>query len=348
MDDRKLKRMLDQVTPSPEREEAMLKRLLREEREQKHMKTGYKLPRMAVAALAAVVLVSTYAGAVMTGLDQRLLRYFGVGAEQEELLSPAAVAVDKELKDQGAVLHVRQAIADRYSALILVDLTAPEGTVLDGDYYALGGDVKATAPDGTRMSAWGTGWQLLEDEDPADNHISLLLTVRALNGNFSNEAFNFLGARLALDLEGLYPNNLEKDCIVPGHWKCTVKLPEEDPGRYAEPAAPIEVEGSRLTLTSLYISPISLTWELGEGEDDLESMDRAVLHQREDWQSVVKLVTGEGESLPVGECNFIHTTYKTDLQARDEGRYSFRLAEIIDPAEVTAVELFGQRFSLAD
>ena len=104
--------------------------------------------------------------------------------------------------------------------------------------------------------------------------------------------------------------------------------------------------GNRVTLTSLYISPISFAWELGEGEDDLQSMDTAALHGREDWPEQVFLTTRGGETIPVGERNFLLTQYKTDVREQDHGRYCFRLDSIIDPAEVAAVTLFGQTVSL--
>ena len=41
--------------------------------------------------------------------------------------------------DEGATLHVRQVVADRYSVVVLMDFTAPEGVALTEDYYVLGG-----------------------------------------------------------------------------------------------------------------------------------------------------------------------------------------------------------------
>ena len=56
-----------------------------------------------------------------------------------------------------------------------MDFTAPEGTVLDGDYYVLGNEhIRGKAADGTQLSSWGWGWTLLEDGDPGDNRITLL------------------------------------------------------------------------------------------------------------------------------------------------------------------------------
>ena len=176
----------------------MLKRLLREERTKDDMKTKRRIPRMAAAVLAAAILTTSAFAAVAAGLDRRLLQYFGAEPGQTPLLSPAAVAVGQERKDKGVTVRLEQALADRYSAVVLLDLTAPEGTALDGDYYELGGRLRATGADGAEMDCFGAGWTLLEDETPGDGRISLLLTVQSING-----AFNFLGSKLFTHIEYL-------------------------------------------------------------------------------------------------------------------------------------------------
>lgn len=338
-----LKRVLDQVRPTRDREEAMLEDLLREHEERMNgpMKKRRILPRFAALAAVAALMATTCAFAVVTGLDQRLLSYFGGTPEQEALLSPAAVTVGKEIKDQGSTLHVRQVIADRYSAVILMDFTAPEGTVLDGDYYTLWTTLHGKTADGAALSSWGSGWTLLEDGDPGDNRITLLYRVDFIDGDG-----NALGTTLTLDFEGLYSDNVRENCVVQGHWKCKVTLPEADPGRYVTPEAPIEIGENEVTLTSLYLSPISLAWELGEGEDDLESLDHSALHGREDWPELITLTMDDGRKLSPGEIKFMITEYKTDLLERDRGRYCLELRSIIDPAEAISVTIFGQSFDL--
>lgn len=77
----------------------------------------------------------TCAFAVISGVDQALLRYLGVEAEEAPLLSPMAVPLDIVVEDSGCTLEVKQVLADQYAALILVEFTAPEGTVLNGEQY---------------------------------------------------------------------------------------------------------------------------------------------------------------------------------------------------------------------
>ena len=124
-----LKRVLDQVKPSREQEAVMLNRLLTDERTEHRMKKRTHTPRLAAAAAAVALVLTSGAFAAVTGLDRRLLDYFGGDGVQEELLSATAIVVDKELTDEGATLHVRQVVADRYSVVVLMDFTAPEGEI---------------------------------------------------------------------------------------------------------------------------------------------------------------------------------------------------------------------------
>ena len=249
--------------------------------------------------------------------------------------------VDKELKDRGTTLRIEQAIADRYSAVVLMDFVAPEGTVLDGDYYILGDHdylgLRATSSEGTELNTLSTEFTLLEDEDPADNHISLLFTIHDIAGKF-----NFLGGELSMDFEGLYDSNVTENALAEGRWKCKVTLPQEDPGVCTVLDTPINIGENQVTLHSLYLSPISLTLELRQGQDHMETIGRDV-NDSEKWQKQVILNTIEGQGLPVGDCNFLHTIYTSD-----SGLYSFRLESIMDPAQVASVTLFGQTFSLKD
>ena len=88
-----------------------------------------------------------------------MAEYFGATAEQEELLSTAAVPMNIVKRDSGAVMRIEQVIADRYCAAVLIDFTAPEGTVLDQDYYAFDRNVFATSRDGVEMETYGIGWE---------------------------------------------------------------------------------------------------------------------------------------------------------------------------------------------
>ena len=56
----------------------------------------------------------------------------------------------------------------------------------------------------------------------------------------------------------------------PGAGAAQFTLPETDPGRLCTVNEPIEIEGKNAVLTTLYVSPLSLTCEIKQGTDDLK------------------------------------------------------------------------------
>ena len=151
MDDLDLRRMFDQIAPTQEQEATMLNRLHRTEREEHTMKRGMK---RGLVALVAAALMMTAAFAVAAGLDQRLMDYFGIGQEDLTLVSNGIVQVDKShTYKNGWTVEVKQLLFDRYCGEILVDLTAPEGTVLTDQDYRM--DFQALP---TNWDMTGQGW----------------------------------------------------------------------------------------------------------------------------------------------------------------------------------------------
>ena len=292
----------------------------------------------AVLAAVIAILCCTAAAAAALGLDQRLAEYFGATAEQEELLSTAAVPMNIVKRDSGAVLRIEQVIADRYCAAVLIDFTAPEGTILDQDYYAFDRSVSATSRDGVEMETYGIGWEVLPSstEDEMGRHATILMTIHSLKGEF-----NFIGAKVKLTLNGLYRDNCLEELVVPGRWSCTFTMPETDPGRLCTVNEPIEIEGKNAVLTTLYISPLSLTCEIKQGTDDLKETVGPI-YSDDGKESIAPEVTLQnGETVGAADWLFLITNY-----ADERGRYCFQMDEILDPETVSSVSVFGETFSI--
>ena len=292
------------------------------------------------AVLAAVIalLCCTAAAAAALGLDQRLAEYFEATAEQEELLATAAVPMNIVKRDRGAVMRIEQVIADRYCAAVLIDFAAPDGTVLDQDYYAFDRIVSATSRDGVEMDTYGIGWEVLPSstEDETGRHATILMTIHSLKGEF-----NFIGAKVKLMLNGLYRDNCLEELVVPGRWSCTFTMPETDPGRLCTVNEPIEIEGKNAVLTTLYISSLSLTCEIKQGTDDLKETVEPI-YSDEGKESIAPEVTLQnGETVGAADWLFLITNY-----ADKRGRYCFRMDEILDPETVSSVSAFGETFSI--
>lgn len=297
-----------------------------------------RLRTTAVLAAVIAILCCMAAAAAALGLDQRLAEYFGATAEQEELLSTAAVPMNIVKRDSGAVMRIEQIIADRYCAAVLIDFTAPEGTVLDQDYYAFDRSVSATSRDGVEMETYGIGWEVLPSstEDEKGRHATILMTIHSLKGEF-----NFIGAKVKLTLDGLYRDNCLEELVVPGRWSCTFTLPETDPGRLCTVNEPIEIEGKNAVLTTLYVSPLSLTCEIKQGTDDLKETVEPI-YSDDGKESIAPEVTLQnGETVGAADWLFLITNF-----ADKRGRYCFRMDEILDPETVSSVFAFGETFSI--
>lgn len=297
-----------------------------------------RLRTTAVLAAVIAILCCMAAAAAALGLDQRLTEYFGATAEQEELLSTAAVPMNIVKRDRGAVMRIEQVIADRYCAAVLIDFIAPEGTVLDQDYYAFDRIVSATSRDGVEMDTYGIGWEVLPSstEDETGRHATILMTIHSLKGEF-----NFIGAKVKLTLNGLYRDNCLEELVVPGRWSCTFTMPETDPGRLCTVNEPIEIEGKNAVLTTLYISPLSLTCEIKKGTDDLKETVEPI-YSDDGKESIAPEVTLQsGETIGAADWLFLITNY-----VDKRGRYCFQMDEILDPETVSSVSAFGETFSV--
>ena len=287
-----------------------------------------RLRTTAVLAAVIAILCCMAAAAAALGLDQRLTEYFGATAEQEELLSTAAVPMNIVKRDSGAVMRIEQ----------VIDFTAPDGTVLDQDYYAFDRIVSATSRDGVEMDTYGIGWEVLPSstEDETGRHATILMTIHSLKGEF-----NFIGAKVKLTLNGLYRDNCLEELVVPGRWSCTFTLPETDPGRLCTVNEPIEIEGKNAVLTTLYISPLSLTCEIKKGTDDLKETVEPI-YSDDGKESIAPEVTLQsGETIGAADWLFLITNY-----ADKRGRYCFQMDEILDPETVSSVSAFGETFSV--
>lgn len=260
-------RVFEQTKPSPEQKEAMLSRLLKPERKVVPMK---KLKKLTVAGIAAALMVISCTAAVVTGLDQRLLDYFGANQEQAELLLPGAMEVDITAEDNGAVLHVTQTLTDRYNIMIVADFIAPEGTVLDMkeelDVSRCFGGMTSSMPDlldqaGAAIDPQGGwGWQtkVLDDGAPLDNHLSLLFRMELEKGIQAD--WGITG--MALRNKNLFRYDPEEDhyvTVYSGDWSCQIPLTWQDIGRSVQPNQMVgELDGIDITLTELYLSPMTM------------------------------------------------------------------------------------------
>lgn len=341
MERRDLNRMFDALAPTPEQEQAVLDRLLQTERKGRPMK---KLKKLTVFAVAAALMVISCAAAVVTGIDQRLLDYFGARPEDAELISPSAVAVNQShTYENGWTVEISQVLADRWTVSVLAEVTAPEGTVLDGEDYWL--DLEHSS--GQEIGSFSYRYAYFPDEGPADNHITLLWQLCAIE---DVPMPSYMGETLELTPFFVEGDSLSTVWFKEEPWSCVVEIPDTDPGILYDLDQPILVGGQRVKLSQAYVSPMSFVFILKEGEDKLLKDDLVHDEVSKKWENMI-LITKSGEIMGMEDHNGIFTYLRDkedhpDCDGLETGFYSFRLPRVIHPEEIASVTLFGQTFEL--
>ena len=155
----------------------MLARLQAPEKAVKNPSRRWKKSVFVLTAAAAMALAC--AAAAFSALDPRLLSFFQRTPQDTELLEAGVVAVDQShTYENGWTVSVRQALADRYSLTVLVEVTAPEGTALDQEhhnyYFDLSSQLLPEAENAAGVGGWRSGSTLLADDDPTDNQLTFL------------------------------------------------------------------------------------------------------------------------------------------------------------------------------
>ena len=154
MTSRDLNQIFEEFAPTGEQEQAMLDRLLTE---QKEVRPVNRIKKMTVVLVAAALMLMACAFTVVTGLDQRILTYFDGGEEQAQLVSGGVVEVEKSF-------HYEKRLDHKYPAGAGGPVfpggfgrgCRPGGTVLDGEnyYFELGMEV---APRCRAKREWEAG-----------------------------------------------------------------------------------------------------------------------------------------------------------------------------------------------
>ena len=315
MDD--INRVFDQIRPSQEQKDTILNRLLEPERKVAPMK---KLKKLTLIGIAAALMAVICAAAVAAGIDQRLIDFLGGGTQAQELLAPGAQPVDLTVEDNGAVLHVTQVLMDRYSIFILADFTAPEGTVLDMKENANGNYCGFSGLDGSMPSllnqageeidlnqSWSYQVRTLDDGDPLDNHLTLLLRMDLCEG--IRPEWEIAGLLLpAVDLICSDPESEELITVYTGDWSCQFPITWQDMGQSVRlNRVAGHLDGADITVKELYLSPMTLQIKLERETPVAAYGDKSGTQVYSRWVGVlsgpdcVTLTDRDGQTIPLVE-----------------------------------------------
>ena len=333
MDERRLRRVLDQVRPSWEQEEAMLDRLLTGERTEPNMRPVKLWKKSAVAAACAAALLLACAFTFATGLDQRIVEYFKGEPKDAGLMSAGVVPVEQShTYDNGWTVEIKQVLMDRDSIAALVELTAPEGIVPELEYRIFDMEPAITSAQGEALLLGGVPRGIpLEDPDPEDNQVTILWSYDVLLG-----VEEMWGGSFTLTPRQFFWSTEEGPVQFSDGWSCTGMLPTQDAGLLYWTDELFSLEGEELGLKSVYISPIRFAFTL-------EACDPAMDTLHEEWGSV-SLTLEDGSVIKMEEG--IYSASADQTGETDDCRVQFQPEKLVDPQTVRSVTLYGQTFSL--
>ena len=341
MDPRELNHLFEQMSPAPEQEEAILARLQAPEKAVKNPSRHWKKSVLVLTAAAAMALAC--AAAAFSALDPRLLSFFQRTPQDTELLEAGVVAVDQShTYENGWTVSVRQALADRYSLTVLVEVTAPEGTALYQEqynyYFDLSSQLLPEAENAAGVGGWRSGSTLLSDDDPTDNQLTFLW-YRSPTSYLEAETETFTGRTAVLSPSRFWsdvPDTLLywKTDFPLEEWSCTVDLPAEDSGREVPVGQTVLVGEDEMEVTQLYLSPISCALTLQGEEHDSRMWGPVGLSSLMEETS---LTLADGSTLPMSR--LLDLTYNSDA---GQAEAVFQLERITDPEQVVSVTVFGE------
>lgn len=353
MNRHELNGMFDALAPNPGRERELLEQLLQDDARRNEPMKNWK--RVVVGAAAAALLVTAATAAVVPGLSRKLLAYLGITPEDTqavELLAPGAIAVDIIKEDNGATLHVTQVLRDRTSVMVLADFTAPEGISLrlgstnpkvitsnqgfDGEPGYFGFLDK----DGKKIEegSYAGLWQILEDGDPLDNHLSALF-VASRDMLSKENAVSMRVPATTLGYSDLDENgNFKWVEVYPGDWSFDVPLPQKDIGYIQRMDQVIgALDEASLILEEVYVSPMALEFKLRrEGgadfvgiplDEELESAYGRWLSIGENVQRIT-LADKDGNTIP------LKMWQAGAFGGNDEKTVVYQLSQITGPAKL--------------
>jgi hypothetical protein len=226
--------------------------------------------RGAAAAIAAVLLVGT-AAAVGNSLWEN---YFGHLDEGQQTVIDQLSQDLPAVTSNGTVMKPLAAFGDREFYYLMLEIQAPEGTVLpayseDEGFYQLFGDraedfITLKAADGTDIAMVPSfSWI---DEDPTDNILTAVIQLWSADGTQFND-----GQDKILHIPGLWVQSPDKEYtpILTGSWEFNIGGHVGDSQTRQLDVTGVTTENDQcgaLTLEKLEISSLGMYWRYSWSE----------------------------------------------------------------------------------
>ncbi len=232
-----------------------------ERKEKQTMKRGKFGLMLLAGVLCAGAVVASAAGYFT--LNRPLAKHLGAGEQENGLVSQAVQNLDSTCTVDGWTVTASQVLGDKTQLRVLLDVTAPEGTVLPNGDYRL--ELPILDPDVIFTV------DKVEDDEPTDNKMSFVLS--------SVQAKDYRGQTVKFHMEGISrykkytleelnagANPLDVDRLVAGDFDLTFQLNYQDTSVTYNPGAEIDTAYGKIQVDEITLSPLSIFIKLsGEG-----------------------------------------------------------------------------------
>lgn len=320
-------------------------------------KSRRRIWTMTAACILILAMVTVSFAAI--ALDKNFFTFFNAHDQSgKELLENLGTLINKQVTDNGMTLNVREAVGDGNSVNILFDLTAPEGTLLNSDYYSFA-SAWIDLPENKQKGA-GYYFEQLTDDNPADNKITMMLCYDT-DANLSGKTMRFRFSNLMApksaeeiamiqtlpqrDEPGTTADEYDSDKVVyPGTWEIQFPLNYKDASTVIKPKVDVKLLGGPCKITQARYSPISVSLTI-KG-DSLRQADTMAPDQllakcgadgAVDQQIDVTLANGR----------VVATSGTASTISGNKLTLTCHLSEVIDPAEIVSISYAGAVIDLS-
>lgn len=298
-----------------------------------------------LVACAALFLALTVSAVAYFQLDEGFRNFLKIDKDQNALVEKAGTAINVEAENQGYRLIARESLGDRNKVYILLDLIAPEGTVLDAKDYAF----RNYHFDMTNKNNLFAGYTVnqLPDEDPTDNKVSFVFEVDASE--------KMIDADILLGLTGLVGYNEEEEILLldmDGDWHLEFPLRYEDVSQSFRPKVTVPFNGKDVDVQELYLSPLSLSIALkGEAIAEYDRMPPPLPSELEEGSFVIDEYENTMERFPIKiilQDGSVLASIRSESIGINEDvlTRSIQFDKVIKMSDVAAVEFLGETIYL--
>ena len=312
-----------------------------ERKEKQTMKRGKFGLMLLAGVLCAGAVVASAAGYFT--LNRPLAKHLGAGEQENGLVSQAVQNLDSTCTVDGWTVTASQVLGDKTQLRVLLDVTAPEGTVLPNGDYRL--ELPILDPDVIFTV------DKVEDDEPTDNKMSFVLS--------SVQAKDYRGQTVKFHMEGISrykkytleelnagANPLDVDRLVAGDFNLTFQLNYQDTSVTYNPGAEIDTAYGKIQVDEITLSPLSVFIKLSGEGTVIEPGTRLVFDgevsafEVDDKGNIIKV-----EPVQVVDKGGNVIPYRTGDTQPDSVTMTF--AGIIDPNEVAAIIINNVEVPLA-